>query len=61
MTYSDIIPAMLWKPIDNNNRATARRIGKQKNVIKDRVSDDNKNPALIYGYILTCVMCNKGF
>ena len=43
VTYSDIIPAILWKSIDNNNRATERRIRKLKNVIQDPVSDDNKN------------------
>ena len=43
VTYSYIIPAMLWKSIDNNNCATERRIGKLKNGIQDRVSDDNKN------------------
>ena len=43
LTYNDIIPAMLWKSIDHNKRATERRIGKLKNVIQDRVSDDDKN------------------
>ena len=43
VTHSDIILAMLLKSIDNNNRAIERRIGKLKNVIQDRVSDDNKN------------------
>ena len=43
VTHSDIILALLWKSIDNNNRATERRIGKLKNVIQDLVSDDDKN------------------
>ena len=30
VTHSDIIPAMLWKSINNNNRATEKRIGKLK-------------------------------
>ena len=35
--------SMFWKFIDNNNRSTERRIGMLKNVIQDRVSDDDKN------------------
>ena len=54
VTYSDIIPAMSWKSIDNNNRATERRIGKLKNVIQYRIFDDNKNSRTdlrLYSYL----------
>ena len=63
VTYSDIIPAILWKSIDNNNRATERRIRKLKNVIQDPVSDDNKNSRtdLRFAFLLIQGKCLQSF
>ena len=36
------IPAMFWKTIENNNRCTERRIGKLRNIIQDRVCEQEK-------------------
>ena len=35
--------ATFWKTIDNNNRSTERRIGKLKNIIRDRVCDSHNS------------------